>query len=741
MVALRFMTNNKNYQMLTEDELQTEIITCIPSFVHPDQAKRKEVEETFVKMSTNSRYLYVLSKMYASDPRNYFLTGVLLRNSLMATDPTLKKRIEEKYASSTNKEELKSNLMKMSDDISIDCIARIASLELMKNEWPDFFKVASTRSIVLAILYLRDENFDFSNHLEVIYQRLYTEPGNLLKVIFIFRNRLSTDRLNHILKMCIEMSDIPGLTTVFDNFYEFVVDRNLYFTFVNSLADKQPAHVIKFYEVLDCHQCPFEASTLFRHLESADAQIVHSATNLLCNFFDKLFVEKRKEYLPYQDRCMLEIKAYLNNNEKKDSFVLMLGCCPNAYKQCYLDVLIQKNAFWPLSRLAEQRFDDLAVCLPQIVKCCLIAIDKDVNEDACQLLQVLSQQVDGEQYENELSFCFIDILNTLVLTSERINYTEYEKRAALFNALIETVKGCADSQRAGLEKLLFYLISKVKESLKIVDSLNMNEFLILEDILTYYLSLIEELLRKQKETQYIEAVYDIYYDVLNLRRISSLVGDVYISLSALITEHSFFLGKMDELVQFIVRDIKYKRGYDIFTFKAALLLIGDISQVLSKGILKYSFLTELLLNNLSSEHVQRSVKPVLLSVLGDLVFAMGTSYAHKDLTCLMLAEILRLDRSLDILFIDDLKRSALILLDTLLITFEREIDEGLVVGFLARVSSEDERNHSLRQLLDLTYDYVSIYGVNGHLDVINEIIGKGRQGNIDKTDQLLSLIK
>ncbi|ELA47348.1 hypothetical protein VCUG_01117 [Vavraia culicis subsp. floridensis] len=735
------MTNNKNYQKLSEEELQAEITASMPFFAHPDQTKRKEIEDAFVQMSMNGKYLYVLSRMYASDPRKYFLAGVLLRNSLMATDPTLKKRIEEKYANSMNKDEIKSHLMGMNDDISVDCVARIASLELIKNEWTDFFGVGNTRSLVLAILYLKDYNFDFINYLDVIYQRLYTEPKDLLKVISIFKDRLSSNRLNHILGTCVEASDLPGLTIIFDNFYKFIVDKNLYFAFVNSLAEKLPAEVIKFYEVLDSHQCPFEASILFKYLESVDAQVVHSVTNLLCSFFDKLFVDGQKTYLPYQDREMLEIKTYLNNNEGKDSFVLMLGCCPSAYKQNYLDILVCKNAFWPLSRLAEQRFDDLAVCLPQIVKCCLIAIDKEVNEDACQLLQVLSQQVDSEQYENELSFCFIDILNTLILTSERINYTEYEKRAALFSALIETVKGCADSQRAGLEKLLFYLISKVKESLKIVDSLNMNEFLILEDILTYYLSLIEEILRKQKDTQYIEAVYDIYYDVLSLRRISSLVGDVYISLSALIAENSFFLGKMDELVQFIVRDIKYKQGYDIFTFKAALLLIGDISQVLSKGILKYSFLTELLLNNLSSEYIQRSIKPLLLSILGDLVFAMGTSYAHKDLTCLMLEEILGLDRSLDILFIDDLKKSALILLDTLLITFEREVSKELIVRFLARVSSEDERNHSLRQLLDLSYDYVCFYGVNGHLDLINEIISKGKQENIDKTDQLLNLIK
>lgn len=736
------MADSAKYQQLSVDELEKRIIMYIPLVAHPDPAKRKEAENILSELSLNSYYLYILSKLYTTDTKKNIIAGIILRNSLMATDPTLRKRIEERYVNSANKDAIKNNLLQMCDDISIDCVSRIASLELINNQWIDYFKICSSQSLVLTVLYLKDYDFNFTSYLDTIYDRLHSNLEQFTKIASIFQGNLSTEKIDYILHMYMNSSDIAGLTVIFDIFFSEIKDKEKYIAFVDNFCVTEPFNVVKFYEMLDIHDFPFSEKILFPYLsDSANTQIIGPVSDILCSFYDKVFLDQQDGYSVLCGRCTNDVEVFLRDNYAKNSFIIMLGCCPHAFKLAYLDLLIQHSAFWSLSRILKQRFDELAVNLPQIVKCCLVAIDKNVDEEACQLLQIMLQQVSGDQYENELTFCFIDILNTLILTSERISYTEYEKRASIFGALIELVKSCADSQKVGLEKLLYYLVSKIKESLRIVDSLNMNEFLILEDILTYYLGLVEEILKKQKEQGYIETVYDVYYDILSFKRVSTLIGDVYISLSVLIAENSFFLGKMDEIVQFIVRDIKYRPGYDIFTFKAALLLIGDIAQVLSKGILKYSFLTELILNNLGSENIQRSIKPVLLSVLGDLVFAMGTSYSYKDLTCTMLVEILGLDRNLDILFIDNLKKNGLILLDILLMVFEKEIDKELVINFIERVLNEDERNVSVKQLLDLSCDYVSVYGVDMYSDVFNRVVSKGRQQNIETAEKLYNLIK
>lgn len=734
------MSDSHDYTQFSSEELEIEILKYLPSMTLPDPVKRNEAEINIEQMSKNVNFFFVLSSLYSRDPRNV-IVGILLRNSLMASDPTLRKRIQERFFISTHIEEMKKNLLRLNDEISHDCVARIGTLELIRSKWPNFFIETHTRSLVLAIYYLQTYSFNFKPFLETIFRRLADDSSTLISIIEIFENNLPQDRLDFLLKSCFSNFNFHDLTKLFDVFFNQIDQKQLYVNFVSSNAEKDPENVIKFFRVLEKNNFPYDPKCMYNFLNSDDNRIISATERLLCDTMDKIFKQNEKnEFLQLKELCKQSVNEFLQQHINTNSFIRMIGCCPYCNKPEYYDFLIKQNSFWTISRLAQNDFEESTLYLPEIIKQILIAIESTSDEEACLLLQNLASQVDGDQYENELSFCFVEILNTLVLSSERIKYTEYEKRSALFSALIELIKSCSQFLRPGLEKLLFYLINKVKEGLKIVDSLNMNEFLILEDILTWYISLIEEILKKQKHSNNFEMVYDIYYDILNIKKVSSLVGDVYITLSCLITEHSFFLGKMDELVQFISRDIKYRPGQDIYTFRAAHLLIGDISHVLSKSILKYSFLAQMVIQNLGSDFIQRSIKPVLLSVLGDLIFAMGISFTYKDLTCRMLQEIIEIDRNIDILFVDELRRSAIILLDNLLITFESELDEKIVVNYLKTICLQDDRNHCISQLTDLAIDYVSVFGSNNQREVIIKIIENGKKINLSKTDQLSELL-
>lgn len=735
------MTDLKEIISLSENEVETEIIKYLPLMTLPDPVQRNEAEKKINEMSQSPHFFYILTNLYTKDPRMNMMVGILLRNSLAATDLTLKRRIEEKYHNSSNKEEIKKKLLSMKDEISMDCIAHIGTLELITNKWPTFFSDCQQRSLILCVPYLQDYGFDFTGHLDIILQRMINDTDGLIQIIEIFKNHLSQDRLNFLLQTCFSGFNIEGLTKLFDNFFGRIENKMVFINFVASQINEDDDIPIKFFEVLEKHNFAYNPACLFEYLNSDDQRMQATAESLLCETIQKIFSQSTVEHARLVNETKQNIQQFLMKNQEKPSFAKMIGCAPQMNKGEYYAIFVKEEAFWTLQRLAECNFEDLSLYLPDIVKHALIAIENKGDEEACALLQTLAQQVNGDQFENELSFCFIDILNTLVLSSERVAYTEYGKRSAIFSALIELIKTCSQHLKSGLEKLLFYLINKVKESLKIVDRLNTNEFLILEDILTWYVSLIEEILRRHQQSEYLESVYDIYYDILNLKKISSLVGDVYISLSTLITENSFFLGKMDDIVQFITRDIKYKPGQDFYTFRAAHLLIGDVSQVLSKGILKYSFLAQLVITNLGSDTVQRSLKPILLSILGDLIFAMGTSFTYKDLTCAMLQEIINLDRNMDIVFIDELRRSATILLDTLLITFEREVNENLILQFFTKILKEDDRYHCTSQLIDLGLDFASIYGAVSQKEILLYIVEAGKKAQLEKTYNLIKMIE
>ncbi|KRH93855.1 Karyopherin (importin) beta 1 [Pseudoloma neurophilia] len=745
------------------DELEIEICRYLPFMTVPDPIKRGEAEKKINEMSRNTNFFYSLTNLYTKNPQKNMMVGILLRNALSATDITVKKQIEEKYYNSSYKQEIKEKLLKMSDEISLNCIARIGTLELIRFEWQNYFLECKDRSLILTCQYLKEYEYDFAPILEIIYKRLGTNFNLLLEVVEIFQGHLSDDLLQSLLRFCESNYNIEGLLKLFDNFFAQITNKEYFCDFItrqgqfqkkqdgqgstnnsfnssNQSAEEiwvDEEHLIQLFKILEKNEFFYEPLCLFEHLNSDDPRVVSNVEKILSNLLPKIV--SRNDTLSANTRE--NIDKYLQENVNNKSFDKMIGCCPQISDVKYYQRFLENQSFWTFTRITEARFDQVVIYLPNIVQCALMAIEKEVNEEACTLIQTLARSVDGEMFENELSFCFIDILNSLIITSEKISYTEYSKRSAIFSTLIEIIKTCASQLKFGLEKLLFYLINKVKESLKIIDKLNENEFLILEDILTWYITLIEEILKRTAKEEYFESVYDIYYDILNIKKISSLMGDVYISLSALISQNSFFLGKMDEIVEFIVRDIKYRPGQDFYTFKAAHLLIGDISEVLSKGILKYSFLAELVITNLGSDCVQRSIKPILLSILSDLIFSLGTSFNYKDLACGMLKEIIDLDRSMDILFIDELRRSALILLDTLLLTFEEEVPVVLINMFITRIVEQDDRYHCTAQLVDLAIDFISVYGSEYQRPMMKNILYVGECAKKGKTDTLRSMIE
>lgn len=733
----------------SSDELEAEILKYLPFMTVPDTIKRNEAERKIFDMSKNPNFFYSLTNLYTQNPSQNMMIGILLRNALSAKDITVKKQVEDKYYNSNHKDEIKRKLLQMRDPISIDCIARIGTLEIIKSQWTEYFLECQDKSLILTCKYLQDYDYDFSEVLNIIINRLRNNYDSLLEIIEIFHNNLSNDLLQTLLKYCISNNNIEGLLKIFDHFFYSIENKEHICDFITkqgSFDTKSEQNdnidedvLIQLYTILDKYNYLYNPVCLFIYLNSDDPRILSNIENILCDLLPKIFTAPDQSHL--KNITESAIVAFLKKNVNNLSFDKMIGCCPQMNDVQYYSRFVHNESFWTLSRISKYNLRQFAVFLPDIIKCTLLSIEKRIDEDACSLLQTLATQMDPDSYENELSFCFIDILNTLVLTSEKISYTEYTKRSAIFSALIELIKTCSKQLNYSLERLLFYLINKVKESLKIINKLNENEFLILEDILTWYITLIEEILKKHSESNYFESVYDIYYDILNIKKISSLVGDVYISLSTLISQSSFFLGKIEEIVEFIVRDIKYRPGQDFYTFKAAHLLIGDISEILSKGILKYSFLAEMVITNLGSDSVQRSIKPILLSILSDLIFSMGTSFNYKDLTCGMLKEIIHLDRSMDILFIDELRRCALILLDTLILVFERDIPFYIINLYMGTILKEDERFHCTSQLVDLAIDYIAIFDTAQYRDILLSVLSVGQCANKGKVDTLQSMLE
>lgn len=722
---------------LSVTELQNEIIKNINYLRSPDANKRNQAKDEMILLGKSPYYFYALTELYAIDPKKNMIIGVILRNDLTATDPTVRKRIEENFYNSKKIDEIRKKLSECNDEISNHCLAQIGSMQIRRNEWPNFFSECSLKVLFLTIENLKTYRFDFENYQEKILVRM-TDPDSLINIIDIFTDSLDHQKLNFLIQHCLTTKNVANLTKILFHYHRQIENKEILVEFVSNNLQNE-LDVIKFFEVLKSAKYSFDPHILYNFLKSDDSKIIYFTEKLLCDLMDSIFSNKSSYDKNFIQRTKHNADIFLRENMDNYSFIRVIYCCPIMFKSDYLEFLLNAKAFCAFRRIAEFDFNQIVIHLPKIITATLSEIENNKSPQACSLIQTIADQTMDGQPENELSFCFIEILNTLILASEKVKYTEYEKRSAIFCALNALIKKCCPNMQSGLEKLLFYLMSKVKESLKIIHTLNDNDFLILEDILTWYITVIEEILNCEQESAHIEDVYRLFLEILKSRRITSLVGDVYISLSSLIYKYSFFLGKMEELIGFIDRDMKFRRNMDIYTFKAAHLLIGDIAQILSKGLLKYGFLTENVLENLASNFVPKTIKPILLSILSDLIYAMGNSYKHKDLTLDMLKDIFSIDRNSDILFVDYLRKNAILLLNTMIMSFSDEIDKNLCITFISKTFNEDEDWHCLDELINISRDFILVYDDCSY-PVLHNIYNLGLKYEVDNTEKLGKLI-
>ncbi|KAF7684000.1 Importin subunit beta-1 [Astathelohania contejeani] len=346
-------------------------------------------------------------------------------------------------------------------------------------------------------------------------------------------------------------------------------------------------------------------------------------------------------------------------------------------------------------------------------------------------------------FENVLSFFYFDLLNTLIRATECVNHTDYNLKGALFSALTELVKACAEDVSLILEKLISYLNRKIQECLEIADKATEAQFYIIEDLLSNYIVLAgtvavyrtEEKLGKEKEI-----LFQNLIRILGLPRQSYISMDVYIILSNFITPGSYFLCNIGSVIPYMVRDIN-----NPVLCKSVVNLIGDIANTTNQGFLVYSSaLVPSLVRALGT--VPAELKPGILAVFGDVSLSMGLSFEeYLDVTMNILEQIVSLPRSGNEEYVDELRINVIQLFSCVLIglgknskLLERNIQK--VVYLVRKVVQEDEEGVCKKECLDILGDLITMYGRSMGLEEgwVDVYVGRWRsESNASRVMELL----
>lgn len=437
------------------------------------------------------------------------------------------------------------------------------------------------------------------------------------------------------------------------------------------------------------------------------------------------------------------------NKERIDIGAIALGCVVS--KNCdqqivnfvkilinmMNDLITEESCLWALAKICETNFFAVIEHLSLLIKktCEIISVKKPTSTNAAWIINSifvslnkikdnklatikfsLEQQNSLKKYAVEtIAAHFTYILQILIQATENANLEDSTLRVALFAAISELVRFNHSENSLMIDELAGYCAKKMDECINALNKASHNYFPIIEDVLSNYVTLSETIIEKRKKPA-VEIFLPAYINILKSKP-SSATGEVYLALTSNINE---FIMYIDSFSNFILRDLTC---LDMFILKSNINFIGCVSNVLQVDFFNYSTkIIPLLIQNLSSKNVSKTVKSQVLSVLGDIALAIGVNYdQYLDMSTIIFQQIVGLDRNSDEQYIDELRNNSLQMFDCIIIaTCEsqklREIMYKLVEGIkiLIRDKNSDSTLISLINLLsDLQNIFGNLYDLNG----------------------------
>ncbi|KAK1351033.1 karyopherin [Hamiltosporidium tvaerminnensis] len=387
-------------------------------------------------------------------------------------------------------------------------------------------------------------------------------------------------------------------------------------------------------------------------------------------------------------------------------------------------------SLWCLARICEKNFDciDPGAGLQNLVDSIsnILLQQSKANINAAWVINYFSIYVSERRdkewdFENVLTFFYDKLLGSLAFAAESVNTKNYTLTTALFTALAELINACAASSYGILDKFLDYLLNRVEKFIERSKNVTEDEFYFLEDFISNYIVLIQQIIivRGEKSLgEFNNRILSVFIEILSIEKPTCCYGDVYMCLSQISTVVSFYTSNIPKILPFLCRDLTSEE--DII-LKPVVIYSGDIANITNQGFLVISNkIVPLLLNSLASSKVSSAVKPLILSVFGDVALAMSKSFEmYLDVTMSILEQILPLDRKIGESYVDSLRLSVIQLCTCILISLgdtpklRSNLDN--IIFLTKKVINEDVNRVCTKECVQILGDLVRMYGLKNEL--------------------------
>ncbi|CAL8086959.1 unnamed protein product [Orchesella dallaii] len=449
------------------------------------------------------------------------------------------------------------------------------------------------------------------------------------------------------------------------------------------------------------------------------------------------------------------------------------------------NVAVRDTTAWALGRICEV-VSDAALNpnhLPPLLEALVAALSAEprVAANACWALSSLAEAAyesasEGRNDENKepetycLSNYFRPIVDQLLNTTDRPDGNQANLRPAAYEALMEMIKNSPRDCYETVQHTTLIILQRLRTILMLGDQTSGSDRTQYNELQSSLCATLQSVLRKvtpQDAPNISDAVMEALLQMLSGPggRSGGVQEDALMAISTLTEVMSEgFMKYMDAFRPFLLSGLQNVTEHTVCS--AAVGVSGDICRALgNKAVPFCDDIMSLLLQNLGNGSVHRSVKPQILSVLGDVALAIGTEfkkYLEVVLQTLLQASNAQVDRN-DYEMIDYLceLREGVLEAYTGIVQGLRgdwpaagfpggPVNQDLaliqphlphIVQFLCEISKDPEKSDgNIAACAGLIGDLLVGYGavILQLLDneVINELLTQGRRSKTGKTKML-----
>lgn len=294
-------------------------------------------------------------------------------------------------------------------------------------------------------------------------------------------------------------------------------------------------------------------------------------------------------------------------------------------------VQVQDTASWTLGRVCNLVPDSIKTAqnLPLVINALVSGLrgTPKVSSNCAWAIMNIAEDMDEDEYL--LGPYFENIAQALLATSERQDGDESNLRTAAYEALSALITSSVEVNHI-IVKLTEVMLYRLQQSIQLETQIvSVDDRLNHSELQANICAVLQAIIRKlgNDVKPFADMLMQAFLRMFSSSGSASILEDALLAVSSLVTAlDKDFIRYMEAFFPFLCVGLQNHQEYQVCSISVG--IVGDVCRALGESVLPFcnTFIT-VLLQNLQSPVLHRSVKPPILSCFGDIALAIGPKFS------------------------------------------------------------------------------------------------------------------